>query len=680
MPRKIFVVKQLSEKDCAPACLLSIIKYYNGFVPLEKIRIDAKTSISGTTAYDLIKAANKYGFDGCGYNITIKDLYENNKVYPLVAQVMYKNFSHFVVIYQVSAKNVLIMDPAKGKVTLKIDEFEKQWTGLILEFIPRNKIIIMKKDNKVFEIFLETIKLEKKLIIKIILSSLCLTVATIILSYYFKFGIDNLTTDVNLLKFICIFFFIIVLFKCLFYNLRRHYEIHFNKNLDVHLYKEFISHIFYLPSKVMATKTMGEIVTRIGDLSNLKILFSEIMMSLFLDFLMMLIAIPILFTINETLFYILSCVLIVYLLLGILFSKLIYKKILENKEYESDFNTKMIESITMFNSVKNLHKTRRVLLKIENSLANYLYHSFNIDKVNNLQFSIKYFIYEIGFFLINTVGFYLIIDNKLSITSLVTFNTLMGFFLEPIKNLIDNIPKYNFVRASIYKLNEFMNISEEVYGDKINLNKYDIVIKNLTFGYNDFTTIINKYNLRVKEKDHILIMGKSGGGKSTICKLLTKFEMDYKGDILIGNINLRDLSIATIKNNITYISQKEYLFSDTLKNNILFFRDVDFEKFNHICKLCKLDSILDNKKLRYESMIEMDSHNFSGGEKQRIILARSLLNDFKILIIDEALSEVDKKVEIEIINNLKKHFSDKTIIYISHKSLEKHFKKVVELV
>ncbi len=239
------------------------------------------------------------------------------------------------------------------------------------------------------------------------------------------------------------------------------------------------------------------------------------------------------------------------------------------------------------------------------------------------------------------------------------------------------MPKYNFIKASLDKLNEFMNI--EINLDKTfqDLKHFDIKIKNASFSYNKLTNILNNVNLEIKEREHVLIKGKSGSGKSTICNLLVKNEVLINGSILIGDINIDDINTYTMKKNIMYVSQKELLYTDTIKNNIMFFRKKSLSEFDQICKLCCVDEIIDSKPLRYETIVSVDTNNLSGGEKQRVVLARALLNDFKILIIDEALSEVDIPTEIKIIKNIQKYFKDKTIIYISHKNLSQSFERTV---
>ena len=205
-----------------------------------------------------------------------------------------------------------------------------------------------------------------------------------------------------------------------------------------------------------------------------------------------------------------------------------------------------------------------------------------------------------------------------------------------------------------------------------------IEIDNVSFSYNDFNLILDDYSLVIKQNEKVMIKGQSGKGKSTLCKLLNRSLELNNGSILIGEKNINDYSLKTIRNNIIYVGQKEFLYTDTIKNNIMFYND-DLEKFDKVCKICLIDEIVEKRKFRYDFGVCNDSSNISGGEKQRIILARGLMNNFEVLILDEALSETDYEMEAKIIKNILKSYPDKTILYISHKKQDNLFERVIEI-
>ena len=272
------VVKQRDLKDCGVCSLLSIITHFGGYVSLEKLRIDTYTTKEGTNAYNLIKAAKSYGFDSYGIKIDENTLFSENIVLPAIAHLHLKNGSeHFVVIYKINKNKLIIMDPSKGKVIMSKKEFLSLWSHVLILFHPQHKILKYAKERKLTNLFLEIVKSQNKCIRKLVITSLLLTIVSILTSYYFKIGLNAITNNVylNSIKYITLLFFVLTIFKIMFQYLRNYFENHLNKNIDIHLFINFFEHLFNLPLSIIQNRTLGEIVTRVNELTDLKTLFTE---------------------------------------------------------------------------------------------------------------------------------------------------------------------------------------------------------------------------------------------------------------------------------------------------------------------------------------------------------------------------------------------------------------------
>lgn len=675
----MIVVRQRDEKDCGVCALLSIIRHHKGNVPLEKIRLDAKTTNEGTTALNLILASQKYGFEAVG--VKLNSIYDI-KQFPAIAHMnLKKGYTHYVVIEKITKDKIVIMDPAKGKVVMKVNDFICEWSNVVLLFYPKQKIIVLKNEVTIFKLFTRVMKSEKGLVKIIIFVSFLLMLLSILLGYYFQILFSSITNGYSYkyLKIIVIIFLIFTIFKIILSFYRTYLENHLNKNIDCLLNSDFLSHLYNLPLNVITSRNAGEIISRVNDLTSIKNIITEIFMSSTLDLILVVIAVPLLINISKNLFFILFLIIILYFLIGLIFSKAIFKRAYQNISYEADFNNNLIEDIKMINSIKNLNVISPALKKLEYKLTNYLYDSYLLNIVINKEKTLKSIIYEIGFFIINTYGLYLLYKSKISLINIITFNTLLSLFLDPLKNIVDSIPKYCYMKATISKINDFLSLKKENLGNIEETYGYELRFKNLTYSYNKFESIIKNFNLVIPEGNFILLKGPSGSGKSTICNILNKYINDYDGNILLGAINIKDLSINTIRNNILYVNQNENIFSGTIRENIALDKKISEVDFQYICYLCKIDEIVKKRPLRYETFISPDENNLSGGERQRIILARALLNSFNILLLDEALSEVDMKLELSILKNMRKLYKDKTIIYISHKKYPKIFDNVINL-
>ena len=280
-------------------------------------------------------------------------LNKNYLKFPLIAHLILKNgLEHFVVVKEIIKDTIYIMDPSVGNKKMSLEEFYENFTGHIIIAKPRCNIIKMNKGISISKLFLNILKKEKFLIIKIILTSIFLTLISILCSYYLKIGSNVLNNNYMFLKYAISIFCIIVILKVIMIYIREYYLNHLNNLVDVYLYPEFLHHIFYLPLKNIKSRSTGEIVTRINELGNIKSLFTEIFVTCFLDTLMMLISTIVLLTINKKLFMILGIFILIYFIYGFMISKVIYKKVLENINYQTDFNSMIVENIDGLESIK----------------------------------------------------------------------------------------------------------------------------------------------------------------------------------------------------------------------------------------------------------------------------------------------------------------------------------------
>ena len=361
------IIKQHDLKDCGACALLSIIKHYGGFVPLEKIRKDTHTSLNGTTAYNLVEAAKSYGFDSYGlYLENINDL--DNVIFPVIAHVMTNHLEHFVVIYKINKNKIEIMDPAKGKVKMLLEDFKKIWTKNIILFYPKYSLPKTNPINFYKEFFVQMLKQEKQHVLFIIFLTIIFTFLTIITSFYFKIGIDILNDNnkFSIFAYVSIPFFFLFFIKIAIYYLKNYFKMILNKNIDGHLYYNFINRLFLLPNYFIKDRTTGEIMLRISELSNFKLFFSEIITTLCIDSILSLGVGIILFKMNSKLFLVLCFFGLFYLLYGIISGKILYKKALSTNELEVDFQSQVVENLDSIVTLKNLNVLNNATKKNRN--------------------------------------------------------------------------------------------------------------------------------------------------------------------------------------------------------------------------------------------------------------------------------------------------------------------------
>jgi len=273
------------------------------------------------------------------------------------------------------------------------------------------------------------------------------------------------------------------------------------------------------------------------------------------------------------------------------------------------------------------------------------------------------------------MGAIIVVKNQMSFSSLLSFGALLNYFFEPLQNLVSletDFRRLNLVLKRIYELNE-----EEISNGITNeVCKGNIVISNLKYTYNDRKDILKGISLNIMNGEKVIILGKSGSGKSTLVKVLMKYYHVERQMVFINNIDINDY-IET--NGILYISQSENLFVDSLYNNLTLYNHISINKILEVSKICGIEDIINNNTLGYNMLIEENSSNLSGGEKQRIVLARTLLNSFNILIIDEGLNQVDIDSERKILKSIFNKYKNKTILVISHRmdNIDLYDRKVI---
>lgn len=680
MKRKKLIQLQEDKNDCAAASLSSIIKYYGGYLDMETIRNIINTTKNGTNAYDIIRGSVEIGFDAYGRKVSFADIINQKDKFPVIAHVRKNNMYHFVVIYDVfeNRNKILVMDPGVGMIEYSYEDFESIYLGVLLFFNKVKNLPYIKQDNKLFKIILKGLQNNKKLLILLSLISLFAFVFSLIDTFYYKMLFDNVIKDKNILINYALIFCIFVIIKNILIYIRNKLSLKINYKMDYYVNKETLSRIFDLPINYYKNKSTGEIIARINDLESLKELISSLVLNTFVDVLLIFIALSFMLILNKVLTFIAIIIIIIYALIIKVYHRKVNTNIRLVQESKGFYNHNLIETFDSLESINNLNIKNIRKKMIGESYLSYSKLNKNIDACFINQNFLKGLVYDVLMILLLSVGGLMVINKNMSVGDLILIYMLITYFLGVIKSLLDRNLEISYILNNMSKVNGMLvekNIKKE-----FNNVSGDICIKNLSFLYGNDKKVIRNLSLKIKSGDKILITGNSGSGKSTLLKLLVKYFENYKGNIFIGNRELRTIDIEDIRNSFVYVSQNEKIFRDTLKNNILLGRNFSDDDYERILKICCLNDVRDIRKFKDDFMIESDGFNISGGERQRIVLARALLKNSNYIILDEALSEVNEDLEKKIIYNILKYYKKQTLIYVTHKEeIKKIFSVVYDI-
>lgn len=666
--KKNLIVLQDGAKDCGAACLCSIIQYYGGNVTLERLIELTKTTKEGTTFYNLKEASEEIGLATRNYRVDdIEKIKEIN--IPFICQITKNNYTHFIVVYKIKDNKLLIMDPSIGKQSIDIFDFNNIWTGNIMLFEKVSTLPLEEDPNITNRLIKEVLKNNKGNIIFVMILSLISTILSCLVSLYSQIIFDKIIdTELNNLIIITLTFSILYIIKNITNYIRNHILIYISQKLDINILLNTFTKVVLLPYNYYKNRRSSEVLSKINDLSYIKNFISKIIVTTFLDFLLLMVAtITIYYKIKEVLI-IFIITQILYILIVLVFNNYIKNITIKRQEATAILNNTIIESVSTFETIKGLNIEDNIIYKFSKDYSSLLNITFDIDKLNNLLTFLKEMIINICLI---TVDYYIFknIMNGISTTGdYLTITILSSYLIYPISNIMDLSYEYHYIKNSIKRANTFFEVEEEKIHDKRKLIvNGNIKITNLKYTFNNKYYVLNDINLFIKNNDRVLILGSSGSGKSTILKLLYKYLEADRKTIYINGYDINDYSLSDIRESITYVSQNELLFNDTIRNNIILGREVSEIDYLNICKILHIDDIVKDSIQGYDYVLEENGINLSGGQRQRIILARSLLKNSNIIMIDEGFNQIDITLEREILQDIFTYYHNKTFIIVSHR-------------
>ena len=639
--KKYPYVKQRGLKECGPACLQMILKYYHGYVGIDKLSEMMNTNQNGTTAYNMNETLKSLGFNSIGLKTNnISDLKT-----PCIAHVIINHsYKHYIVIYKVNLKKktLLVADPATSLKQMTFKEFKQIWSGVVIQMYPIKQVAYEKEPNTLKFIWYY-IKKNLNLVLLVNIFSLFSSIISIVSSLFLPIVIANLNSKIIL--YICVIFLLIFVFKDLLNIIQNKILIKLNFNLDRQFSMDIFWKIINLPYRYYRRKTTGEIASYFNDLYVLKNAINHFSQIILIDLPLLLILSIIIYYVNPMFLLIILLNIVIFLTIYKITNTLIIDE-MNRQKYQ--LNSYIVEAISGFETIKNLNINSKIYDKFKTyyqNLANVTKKVYNQNQIISL---IKNIVENLTLFII----LFLMVKNNYSINYLITIFIITSSAL----NIIKNIFEFNYQLDELkYSLSNIIQLKENNQKTLTHSSsKGDIVIKNLKFSYDKNTPVLKNINLTIPNKTKVMVTGNSGSGKTTLFKILKGYYQDYEGNIIINNKEVNRYYF----NDIIYVSPKEILFTGTLADNLTL-------KTNNpeSIQICEIENIAQNN---YHQLIEENGFNLSSGQKQRIVLARALCQ-FNILIIDEGLNQVSTDMERRILKKLFKKYSDKTIIYISHR-------------
>ena len=674
-------IKQHDATDCAAACMAMVCLHYKKETTITKLRDMMGTDLKGTNLIGLSICAEKLGFMSQAVRVD-KEGFLSKYTLPAIANVVTKEgLSHFVVVFKITEKYVVIGDPAKDLEKVEIDDFYKNFTGAVLLLSPNQDFTGGKlKGTKVFQRYIRLLLPHKKLFVYTIIASLLITLLGIVSSIFNNIIYDEILPyqQKDVLKIMLFVFLGISLTSTIVSFVRQWILIHLSMKIDIPLMLGYFEHIYKLPMKFFASRRTGDITTRFSDAFTIKDIFTNIALSLIMDISMAVITGVILFQMNPKLFAIILFMTVISILLVFIF-KQPYKKINEEQmQQASILNSEIIEGLRSVETIKGNANEDVTLEGIEKEYIKSLRISYKEGMLSNIQSTISSVISGLGNLVLLYTGISQVINADLTLGSYMAFTTLAGYFMEPVSNLVSLQLSIQEANISMRRISEILDYEREIGmdegSDENNLyqeiDKIDgeINVSNVTFAYGNRKPALKNVSFTIPKGKKVALVGSSGSGKSTMAKLLLKYYEPQEGEITIDGVDIQEYRNDSLRRAISYVPQNIELFSKSIYDNIRVSRQsATLEEVKEAAKAADAHEFIKRLPMQYYTYLEEAGNGLSGGEKQRIALARAFLKENEFYIMDESTSNLDFATENIIFDMIYNKFRNKSMLIIAHR-------------
>ena len=668
-------IKQHDATDCAAACMGMVCLHYKKETTITKLRDMMGTDLKGTNLIGLSKCAEELGFN-CQAVKVDKEGFVSRYTLPAIANIVTKEgLSHFVVIFRITKKYVIIGDPAKDLERLTIDEFYKRFTGAMLLLKPNSEFEREKiRGTNLFDRDIKLLLPQNKLSIYTLVASLLVTLLGILSSLFNNIIYDEILPyqQKDVLKMMLAVFLGISLTSTFVSFVRQWILMHLSIKIDIPLMLGYFEHIYKLPMKFFASRKTGDITTRFSDAFTIKDIFTSIALSLIMDISMALITGVILFQMNPKLFAVIIMMTLISIVLVFIF-KQPYKKINEEQMQQSSIlNSEIIEGLRAVETIKGNANEDIELESIEREYIKSLRISYKEGMLSNVQSTISSVISGVGNLVLLYVGIMQVINNNMTLGSFMAFNTLAGYFMDPIGNLVSLQLSIQEANISMKRLSEIMDYEREQKSERqyqeISSIDGDIKLDHVTFRYGNRKPALDDVSFIIEKGQKVALVGASGSGKSTIAKLLLKYYEPEAGDITIDGMDISEYKNDDIRHAISYVPQNIELFSKSIYDNIRVTRQsATLDEVKEAAKAADAHEFIKRLPMQYYTYLEEAGNGLSGGEKQRIALARAFLKENQFYIMDESTSNLDFATENIIFDMIYNKFRKKTMLIIAHR-------------
>ena len=671
-------VKQHSEEDCGAACLAAIAKYYGQTFTISHIREAVGTGQFGTTLLGLKRGAEILGFKANPVKTSPEILDKINEA-PLPAIIHWQG-NHWVILYGKKGKKFLIADPAVGMRYLSKEDIKAAWTDWLLLLLEPDplRFFAQKQDKEGgFWRFFRRVWIYRGILFQALPLNLVLGLLSLTSPFLLQILTDDVLVrgDIKLLTTVVIAVVVMNIISTSLSFVQSNLIAHFAQRMQLGLVLEFGRQILRLPLTYYETRRSGEVVSRLRDIDQINQLIAQVVIGLPSQFFIAIISLGFMFFYSWKLTLVALVISVVMTTSTFIFQPTLQQKTNELLITEAETQGVLVETFKGALTLKTTASRRQFWDELQNRfnrLARLTFQTMQIGIINN---TFSGFVSGIGGVVLLWFGGYLVINpaENISVGQLLAFNSMNGNFISLISTVINFVDEFTRAKTATRRLTEVIDATPEEEDNskkpfvEISSNA-DIICTNLTFHYPGRIDLLEDFSLTIPGGKNIALIGKSGCGKSTLAKLISSLYQLQSGNIQIGIYNLQDLSLECLRQQIVLVPQDAHFWNRSIVDNFrLGAPYVSFEQIVQACKISGADEFISKLPETYQTILGEFGANISGGQRQRLAIARAIVTDPAILILDESTGGLDPVSEAQVLDQLFQHRQGKTTILITHR-------------
>ena len=676
--------RQADAMDCGPACLQMVARFHGKKFSLSELRERSYITREGVSFLGISEAAESIGFRTIGVRIPFNKLAEDT---PLPCIVHWRQ-KHFVVVYKVKKDHVYVADPGRGLVKYSREEFEKNWAmtrindeklGLVLILQPTPGFYEQEetgKEKSGFGFLMRYIKLYRKYFFQIFLGLFIGSLIQLIFPFLTQSVIDigiN-TQDLGFIYLILFAQLALIIGRMTVEFVRGWLLLHISTRVNVAIVSGFLYKLMALPVSYFDKKLSGDILQRIDDNRRIESFLSNTSLNVLFSFVNLLVFGIVLAIYNITILLVFIAGTILYFAWVSIFMRSRAK--LDHKRFKqlSDHNAKLIDIINGMQEIKLTQSEKSKRWGWETIQASLFKTRVKAMGLSQYQLAGGRLINEASNVLITIIAATAVLSGSMTLGMMLAVQFIIGQLNIPVNQMVVFFRTSQDAKMSLDRLSEVHTSPSEESEEDMKLKnlpaKRSIYINNLSFQYEGprSTFVLKDIDIVIPEKKVTAVVGTSGSGKTTMLKIILGFYNPVEGNILVGDTNLRNLSLKMWRERVGVVMQDGYIFPDTIANNIApGLEIIDRDKLMKALSIANISDFIDSLPLGINTMIGHNGHGLSQGQKQRILIARAVYKNPDYLFFDEATNSLDAANEKQIVSNLNEFFSGKTVMIIAHR-------------